>query len=131
MTDPVLIDSDVLIELLRGRNAAIIDRWIELRESSAVVAYSPVSSAEIWRGARRAERETIAALFDALPCIPIDAVIGKQAGEYLARFHFSHAMELGDALIAATAAAHGLRLWTRNKKHFPMRDVHHFSPSTS
>jgi predicted nucleic acid-binding protein len=126
MTDPVLVDSDVLIELLRGRNAAIIDRWIELRESNALVAYSPVSSAEIWRGARGAETKAIAALFAALPCIPIDADIGKRAGEYLARFHSSHAMELGDALIAATAAAHGLRLWTRNKKHFPMRDVHHF-----
>jgi hypothetical protein len=126
MTDPVLVDSDVLIELLRGRNTAIIERWIDLRESNALVAYSPVSSAEIWRGARGAEAEAITALFAALACIPIDAVVGKRAGEYLARFHASHAMELGDALIAASAAAHGLRVWTRNKKHFPMRDVHHF-----
>ncbi len=126
MTDPVLVDSDVLIELLRGRNAAIIDRWIELREGNALVAYSPVSSAEIWRGARGAEAEAIAALFAALACIPIDAVVGKRAGEYLSRFHASHTMELGDGLIAATASVHALRLWTRNKKHFPMRDVHHF-----
>jgi len=126
MTDPVLVDSDVLIELLRGKNAGIIERWIGLRESNAMVAYSPVNSAEIWRGARGSEAETIAALFAALTCIPIDAVVGKRAGEYLARFHASHAMELGDAFIAATASVHGLRLWTRNRKHFPMRDVRHF-----
>jgi predicted nucleic acid-binding protein len=126
MTGPVLVDSDVLIELLRGRNAAIIDRWIELRESNALVAYSPVSSAEIWRGARGAEAEAITALFAALACVPIDADVGRRAGEYLARFHASHRTELGDALIAATASVHALRLWTRNKKHFPMRDVHHF-----
>jgi len=129
MTAPVLVDSDVLIELLRGRNAGIIGRWMELGESNAVVAYSPLNSAEIWRGARGSEEKTIAALFAALTLIPIDAVVGKRAGEYLASFHASHAMELGDALIAATASVHGLRLWTRNKKHFPMRDVRHFQPA--
>ena len=126
MTGPVLVDSDVLIEILRGRNARIIEQWIVLRETNLLVAYSPVSSAEIWCGARGPESESIAALFAALACIPIDEVIGKRAGEYLARFHASHAMEIGDALIAATASVHQLRLWTRNKKHFPMRDVHHF-----
>jgi predicted nucleic acid-binding protein len=126
MIRPVLVDSDVLIEVLRGRNAGILDRWIELGKSNALVAYSPVSSAEIWRGARSSEVDTITTVFAALTCIPIDAIVGKRAGEYLARFHASHAMEIGDALIAATASGHGLRLWTRNKKHFPMRDIHHF-----
>jgi hypothetical protein len=126
MTGPVLVDSDVLIEILRGRNAGIIERWIELRETNVLAAYSPVSSAEIWCGARVPESESIAALFTALTCIPVDEVVGKRAGQYLARFHASHAMEIGDALLAATASVHELRLWTRNKKHFPMRDVHHF-----
>jgi predicted nucleic acid-binding protein len=126
MTDPVLVDSDVLIELLRGRNAEIVERWIELARNNAMVAYSAVSSAEVWCGARAAEANAITAVFAALTCVPIDAVVGKRAGEYLARFHASHAMELGDALIAATASVHTLRLWTRNRKHFPMRDVHHF-----
>lgn len=126
MTGPVLVDSDVLIELLRGRNAEILERWIELGKTDVLVAYSPVSSAEIWRGARSSEAPAITIMFAALTCIPIDAVIGKRTGEYLARFHVSHAMEIGDALIAATASVHALRLWTRNRKHFPMRDIHHF-----
>jgi predicted nucleic acid-binding protein len=126
MTAPVLVDSDVLIELLRGREARIAARWMELAKTNVLVAYSPVSSAEIWRGARSPEAEAISALFSALTCIPIDAAVGKTAGEYLARFHASHAVELGDALIAATASVHGLLVWTRNRKHFPMRDVRHF-----
>jgi predicted nucleic acid-binding protein len=126
VTGPVLVDSDVLIELLRGRNAEIVGRWSELSQSNVLVAYSPVTCAEIWHGARARETDAIAAVFGALTCIPIDAIIGKRAGEYLARFHASHAVELGDALIAATASVHALRLWTRNRKHFPMRDVHHF-----
>jgi predicted nucleic acid-binding protein len=126
MIRPVLVDSDVLIEVLRGRNTEILERWIELEESTALIAYSPVSSAEIWRGARAPEADAITSAFAALTCIPIDAIIGKRAGEYLARFHASHAMEIGDALVAATASVHTLRLWTRNRKHFPMRDVYHF-----
>jgi predicted nucleic acid-binding protein len=126
MTGPVLIDSDVLIELFRGRNREISARWIELRESDAPIVYSPITSAEIWRGARASEAPTIAAAFAALTCIPIDTVIGKRAGEYLARFHASHGMEIGDAFIAATSSVHELRLWTRNRKHFPMRDIDYF-----
>ena len=126
MTGPVLVDSDVLIEVLRGRNPAISQRWMELAGSDVVVAYSPISSAEIWCGARGSEIDSITRLFAALTCLPIDHVVGKKAGEYLARFHASHAMEIGDALIAATAAVHELRLWTRNRKRFPMRDVLHF-----
>jgi len=122
----VLVDSDVLIEVLRGRNRAILDRWIDLRDSGDPVVYSPITAAEIWRGVRPSETSAVGAAFSALVCIPIDAAIGKRAGEYLARYHASHGIELGDAFIAATAAVHELRLWTRNRKHFPMRDIHHY-----
>jgi hypothetical protein len=126
MTEPVLVDSDILIEVLRNRNIEISRRWLELAESSPLVAYSPISSAEIWLGARPSETADIEALFSALSCIPIDAVIGKRAGQYLARFQASHGMGVGDALIAATSSTHGLRLWSRNRKHYPMRDLQHF-----
>ena len=87
---------------------------------------SPVTGAEVWRGVRAPEADTITSAFAALTCIRIVAIIGQRAGEHLARFHKSHAMELGGALIAATASVHDLRLWTRNKKHFPVRDLLHF-----
>jgi len=35
-------------------------------------------------------------------------------------------VELGDALIAATASLHNLALWTRNRRHYPMKDVFFF-----
>jgi predicted nucleic acid-binding protein len=35
-------------------------------------------------------------------------------------------VELSDALIAATASIHGLELWTRNKKHYPMKEIHFY-----
>ena len=119
----VLVDSDIIIELLRNRNAEVRDRWHTLRDGDATVAYSPVTAAEIWQGARDPEESAIDALFSSIVCVPTDDVIGKRAGEYLRRYYRSHAMELGDAVIAATASIHDLLLWTRNKKHYPMRDV--------
>ena len=35
----------------------------------------------------------------------------------------SHSVELGDALIAACASSTDLKLWTLNKKHYPMKDI--------
>jgi len=119
----VLIDSDILIEVLRARDPDILSAWRDLAASDAAVVYSPVSAAEIWYGARQPEGAAIAGLFSAMTCAPIDAETGRKAGEYLRRYRRSHGVELGDALIAAAAAIHGLRLWTRNRRHFPMKDV--------
>jgi predicted nucleic acid-binding protein len=44
-------------------------------------------------------------------------------GHYLKSYAKSHGVELGDALIAACASSEDLQLWTRNKKHYPMRDI--------
>jgi predicted nucleic acid-binding protein len=122
----VILDSDVAIEVLRQRDDGIQSRWAELAASDALLLYSPVSAAEVWHGTRGAERESVSAWFAMMTCVPIDSAIGIKAGEYLRQFHRSHSVELGDALIAATASIHGLRLWTRNKKHYPMRDIQLF-----
>ena len=52
---PVLVDSDILIEVSRGTNAPIVARWLELSHSDDAVLYSPVSVAELWAGARPKE----------------------------------------------------------------------------
>jgi predicted nucleic acid-binding protein len=122
----ILIDSDVLIEVLRGRDRAVLKQWDELGVSDAVLLCSPVTVAEIWHGARPKEFAVLEALFASLICVPIDLEIGRRAGEYLSRHHASHHVELGDALIAATAAVHGAALWTRNRKHYPMPEIEFF-----
>ena len=119
----VLIDSDILIEVFRAKDAAILGRWAELRESEHAVLCSPVSVAELWHGVRPSEHETVANLFRALTCVPIDDGTGRQAGDYLRQYRKSHGVELGDALIASSAVLHGAALWTRNRKHYPMKGV--------
>jgi hypothetical protein len=119
----VLVDSDILIDVSRGRDAAILERWENLGAADLVVLCSPVTVAELRHGARRSEHPIVDALFAALLCVPIDREVGRKAGAYLQSFAKSHHLELGDALIAATASVHQAALWTRNRKHYPMKDL--------
>lgn len=119
----ILTDSDILIEVSRGRDKALVSRWLELGRSDTLILFSPVSVAELWTGARSSEHAALEALFNALTCVPVDAAVGRRAGDYLRRYRKSHAVELGDALIASSAVATGARLWTRNRKHYPMPEL--------
>ena len=122
----VLVDSDILIEVSRGRNPDIVSQWLDLSNSDAAVLYSPVSVAELWAGARPVEFEALTNLFRALTCAPIDEEAGRQAGVYLRKYRRSHGVEVADALIAAGAVASQAELWTRNRKHYPMKEVSFF-----
>ena len=122
----VLVDSDILIEVSRGRNADVVSKWIDLSNAEAAVLYSPVSVAELWAGARASEYDALDNLFRALTCTPIDEEAGRQAGVYLRQYRRSHGVEVADALIAASAVANRAELWTRNRRHYPMKEVHFF-----
>ena len=99
----VLIDSDILIEVSRGRDTAILAAWMRLRNLDAVLMCRPVNVAELCHGA-----------------------IGLRAGDFLRAYARSQALDLGDALIAATASVHGAELWTPNRKHYPMNGLSFF-----
>jgi predicted nucleic acid-binding protein len=119
----VWIDSDILIEVCRGRDASILKQWTQFGESSHVLLVSPVSVAELWAGARAKEHGIIEALFGQLICVPIDAEMARLAGDHIRQYRKSHGTELGDALIAAGTVMRGASLWTRNRKHYPMKSL--------
>ena len=83
---------------------------------------------KILSGARKGEDETIQSLFDILTSVDVDLAIADGAGEYLMKFRKSHALSIGDAVIAATAKEMGMKLVTRNIKHYPMKDVEIVKP---
>ena len=61
----------------------------------------------------------------------IDSSISYQAKQMVQQFALSHSVEMGDALIAATALAHNELLCTSNIKHFiPITElkIEHYSP---
>jgi hypothetical protein len=79
----VLIDSDILIDVSRARDNALLDRWNQLSSGSTPLSCSPVTIAELWHGARPSEQSAFTALFAVIECVTIDAEIGRRAGDYL------------------------------------------------
>jgi len=125
----ILLDSDVIIAWLRG-TAPVARRIPALLGDGHILSWTPVSVAEIFAGARKGEERQLENLFLVLETLVVSGEIGEKAGHYLHLYSRSHGVELGDALIAATAYVLEVPLWTLNRRHYPMRDIQFFSPST-
>ena len=117
-----LIDTDIAIDHFH-RHQAALDYFTNTAASGEPLAISAVTLTELAGGMRPGEEVRTERLLDLFTVLDVDEAIGRQAGAYLRQFRHSHQLELGDALIAATAALHGAELVTRNAKHYPMTDV--------
>jgi len=114
---PCLIDSDVLIDFLRG-NASAQTAFKKLPDDCAV---SAITVAELHAGVREgAERVALDTLLATFSVIGLDAPLAALGGLLRRDWGRSHGVGLNDALIAATARVTGRVLWTLNEKHFPM-----------
>lgn len=118
----VLLDSDVVIDVLRGR-AETVAELRRLETTGTATFTCAVSVAEIFAGLRPGEDSQTEAFFEARGDLRLDAATGRRAGAYLSRYARSHGVETADAVIAAAAAAAGFQLWTRNARHYPMDDL--------
>lgn len=117
MAAPLLIDTDVAIDYLRGQADAVT--YIESLSSSNLL--SAITVAELFAGVRDgAERTALESFIRAFQVVPVDAAIAERGGLFRRDFGKSHGVGLADALIAASAEAHGATLVTLNAKHFPM-----------
>jgi predicted nucleic acid-binding protein len=118
----VLLDSDVVIEVLRG-NKTVARKLLTLEAAGVPTYCCAIVWAEIFAGIRPGEEALTEAFLAARGDVVLDASAGRRAGAYLARYSRSHGVEIADALVAAAASTTGLRLWTTNRRHYPMRDV--------
>jgi predicted nucleic acid-binding protein len=116
----ILVDSDVLIEHLRGNTAA--RDWLgSARQSSGPLAISVVSLTEIAGGMRSPERREVIRLLGSMQRFEVSEQAAWRAATLMRDYRRSHAgIGLGDYLIAATALTEGLELATLNIRHFPM-----------
>ena len=121
---PVVLDTTVLIDVLRGRPGTVAG-ISELEQSGDRVFTSVVNVEELVRGLRGAgEEEAAARLLGGLRLAPLGREEGEQAGRWR-REHARRGVTLSqsDCLIAAAAHGLGARLATGNPKHFPMRGL--------
>lgn len=113
----ILVDTDVLIDFLRGHEAAR-DFVAQLPE---LVFVSAITVAELHVGVRNGkERAALTEFIGTLETLPLDAETAAEGGLLRRDYGPSHGVGLNDALIAATAIRHKLELCTLNQKHYPM-----------
>jgi len=112
-----LVDTDVLVDYLRGLEAAA--DWLESADAELFV--SAITVAELFAGVRnKAEQDILADFLKAFTIVPVDISIARAGGLLKRDYARSHGTGLADAMIAATAQELGSVLVTLNRKHFPM-----------
>ena len=112
----MLVDTDVLIWLFRGRASA--KRAIEKASS---IALSSVTYMELVQGVRN--KEEFSSLRKSIHqhewgILPLNENISHRATVYIENYALSHGLQLADALIAASAVELGEILLTANTKHY-------------
>lgn len=117
MAQTLLLDTDLLIDFLRGHRQAVTF----MEEETRPMGVSALTIAELHAGVRDGEeRDQLTELLSIFSQIPVDPETAGEGGLFRRDFGPSHGTGFIDAILAATALKHGLRLVTLNNKHYPM-----------
>jgi hypothetical protein len=117
MSKTLLVDTDVLIDFLRGSDKAISF----IQKFSSQIILSPIVVAELYAGVKGANELSILDNFVShFRVAPITKDIARAGGLYKRDFGKSHGVGLADAILAATVEKEKAELKTLNVKHYPM-----------
>lgn len=120
MAGPLLLDTDVLVDYLRGQPQAVTF----ISKTRRRLCVSVLTVAELHVGVREgAERRVLDDFLGLMDVVPVSSEIARQGGLWRRDFGKSHGTGLVDALIAASADIGGYTLATLNEKHFPMLEA--------
>ena len=117
------IDADILIWHLRGQPNAL--RF--LRKLQGAPDY------EIWTGAlqraevvffmRAGEEERTLLFLSQFQTAPVDGETVDEAGALYRKWNPSHGTDINDSFLVATVKRTGGKIYTLNKKHYPMPEI--------
>ena len=116
----IAVDTDIIIWALRGKEEIVAEMERAIYTASGNLFVTPIQLAEIYAGLRRKEEKKTATFLSMFGVMELTAETGIRAGSYLNRYKKSHGVCLADALICAAAVEHGHKIWTLNRKHYPM-----------
>jgi len=117
MERPILPDTDVLIDFLRGNKKA--EAFINTYNARIIL--SSIVVAELYAGVKGdSEQAALDEFVSLFRVAPVSADIGKVGGLYKRDYAKSHGVGLADAILAATAETENAELKTLNTKHYPM-----------
>jgi len=117
MAEPILLDTDVLVDFFRGHSEAVVF----VNAYSARIILSSIVVAELYAGVKGdAEQAALENFISLFRVVPVSTEIAKAGGLYKRDYGKSHGVGLADAILAATAEAENAELKTFNTKHYPM-----------
>ena len=120
MSRSILLDTDVLIDFLRGRDEAVSLVTI----NSDRIILSSIVVAELYagvRGGKEDREQTVLERFLSLfRIVPVSGGIAKLGGLYKRDYGKAHGVGIADAIVAATATTEDAELKSLNVKHYPM-----------
>lgn len=117
MTDTIIIDTDILIDVARGCERAT--SFLEEMKLQRTPAVSSVTEMELIVGCEnKRELKNLETFLSDFKRIKLDMDISDETVELVRQFRLSHGLLIPDALIAATAKVTGIEFVTKNYKHF-------------
>lgn len=116
----LLFDTDVLIDILRGKED-VIKRIRELILQNLLFC-SCITVAEIYAGMHKNEEIMTQKLLEPIIKLAVTEEVAKLAGGLKYRTK-NQTLWLDDCLIAATAIINGAVLVTKNVKHYPFNEL--------
>jgi predicted nucleic acid-binding protein len=115
--EPALLDTDVIVEYLRGSDEAA--HFVESLKGDLLV--SAITVAELWAGVKgKEEEQALDGFLLAFRVLVVDDEVAKQGGLLRQQYGPSHGTGLADALVAASVMRERATLVTFNTKHYPM-----------
>lgn len=118
MIRPILVDTDVIIDHLRGfENSKKLLKKVEL--GNFLAYFSTITEAELYSGQRmsvKSEQRIVERLLKIMHRVDVNSEIARKAGEL--RREYGVELPNAIAIIAATALILGAELVTRNIKHY-------------
>lgn len=117
IAESLLLDTDVLIDFLRGYDKAVDF----VAANSHRIILSSIVVAELYAGVKGAAELTALDNFISLfTVIPVTSEIARAGGLYRRDYAKSHGVGLADAIISATCESEDAEIKTLNVKHYSM-----------
>jgi predicted nucleic acid-binding protein len=117
MPKPILVDTDVMIDFLRGHPKAVA----LLKKHSSRIILSSIVAAELYAGVRGAkELDALDNLLSLFRVIPVSPSLARAGGLNKRDYFKAHGVGLAYAIVAATCEAENAALKTLNIKRYPM-----------
>ena len=118
----VIIDTDVAIDFLRG-DEIIKNTLLKLWENN-IAHVSILSVYELFAGMKENEKEYTLDFINASFIEPISVEIAEYGGEFFKKYRKNGiTLTTVDCLIMATAYLKKYRIFTKNVRHYPEKDL--------